>query len=89
MDIEKAMMAKGLLEEIDRLKELSSFFEVSDIRQVKVTIAHVEGEKPIIAFRIYDGTGDKGYTDMYKLLDYITKGYIETIDNLKEKLERL
>lgn len=65
MDIEKAMMARSLLEEIDRLKELSSFFEVSDIRQVKVTIAHVEREKPIMACRIYDSTGDKGYTDMY------------------------
>lgn len=53
MDIEKAMMAKSLLEEIDRLKELSSFFEVSDIRQVKVTIAYVEGEKPIMAYRIF------------------------------------
>lgn len=89
MDIEKVMMARSLLEEIDRLKELSSFFEVSDIRQVKVTIAHVEGEKPIMACRIYDSTGDKGYTDMCNLLDYITKGYIETIDNLKEKLESL
>lgn len=89
MDIEKAMMAKGLLEEIDRLKELSSFFEMGDIRQVKVTIVHVEGEKPIMACRIYDGTGDKGYTDMYNLLDYITKGYIETIDTLKGKLESL
>lgn len=89
MDIEKAMMVKGLLEEIDKLKELSSFFEVSDIRQVKVTIVHVEGGKPIMTCRVYDGTGDKGYTDMYNLLDYITKGYIETIDNLKEKLESL
>lgn len=89
MDIEKAMMTRSLLEEIDRLKELSSFFEVSDIRQVKVTIVHTEGEKPIMACRVYDGTGDKGYMDMYNLLDYITKGYIETIDNLKEKVESL
>lgn len=85
MDIEKAMMARSLLEEIDRLKELSSFFEVGNIRQVKIVIAH-EGE---IDTAIYDGTDGKRYTDICSLLDYILKGYAEAIDNLKEEIGRL
>ena len=87
MEIEKAMEAKSLLEEIDRLEKLSSFFYISSVTQVRVTIVYNEGSEENIV--IYDGTDGKKYTDMCNLLDYITKGYAEAIENLKVEIGRL
>ena len=40
MDVEKAMMAKGLLEAIDRNNDLADFFDVNGIKEVKIDIVY-------------------------------------------------
>lgn len=85
MDIEKAMKAKSLLEEIDRLEKFASFFSLSNVNQVRVTIVYNKATEENMA--VYDDGARSA--DMYNLLDYIKKGYAEAIENLKAEIGRL
>lgn len=44
MDVEKAKMAKGLLEAIDRNNDLAGFLDVKGIKEVKINIVYTDSE---------------------------------------------
>lgn len=92
MDVEKAKMAKGLLEAIDRNNDLADFFYANGIKEVKINIVYTDSEYGIterIKSIKYTSYGHKDSRELNCLLHYILKGYADQNEALRKEIERL
>lgn len=92
MDIEKAMMAKGLLEAIDRNNDLAGFFDVNGIKEVKINIIYTDSEHgmtELIKSIKYTSYRSEDSIELECLLHYILKGYTDQNEAIRKEIERL
>lgn len=92
MDVEKAMMAKGLLEAIDRNNDLADFFDVNGIKEVKIDIVYTNSEHGMtecIKSIKYTSYGPKDSRELECLIHYISKGYADQNEALRKEIEKL
>lgn len=92
MDVEKAKIAKGLLEAIDRNNDLAGFFDVKGIKEVKINIVYADSEYGIterIKSIKYTSYGPKDSRELKCLIHYILKGYADQNEALRKEIERL
>lgn len=92
MDVEKAKMAKGLLEAIDRNNDLANFFNVNGIKEVRINIVYTDSEYGIterIKSIKYTSYGPKDSRELESLLHYILKGYTDQNEALRKEIGKL
>lgn len=92
MDIEKAKMAKGLLEAIDRNNDLADFFDVNGIKEVRINIVYADSEDGMtecIKSIKYTSYGPKDSRELECLIHYISKGYADQNEALRKEIEKL
>lgn len=92
MDVEKAKMAKGLLEAIDRNNDLADFFDVNGIKEVKITIVYADSEDGMtesIKSIKYTSYGPKDSRELKCLIRYISKGYADQNEALRKEIAKL
>lgn len=92
MDVEKAKMAKGLLEAIDRNNDLADFFYANRIKEVKINIVCADSEHgmtELIKSIKYTSYRSEDSRELECLLHYILKGYTDQNEALRKEIERL
>lgn len=92
MDVEKAKMAKGLLEAIDRNNDLADFFNVNGVKDVKINIVYADSEHGMterIKSIKYTSYGPKDSRELECLLHYILKGYADQNEALRKEIAKL
>lgn len=92
MDVEKAKMAKGLLDAIDRNNDLADLFNVNGVKEVRINIVCADSEHGMtewIKSIKYTSYGSKDSRELECLLHYILKGYTDQNEALKKEIERL